>query len=544
MSDDLVRLAQWGKLDGQNWAGLTRLSTEEAEGELSELATDDPSQRRFVTGRDIKSTDEQEKDDREYVEARGGRYVYTYTEPDTSAWKRKRVRLPDGEVVYRVVRPVFEGALTDLKAGKTPTGERLDGLIVYDIDRLTRDPRHLEDAIEVVQHYGRPIIDITGTLDLLTDNGRAMARVITAMNNKSSADTSRRVVRKHKAMQQKGIPGGGPRPFGWNEDRRTLHPEEAKLLRDAAKHLIDGGTFYSILARWEAEGVRTSVGNPWTYRAFKKSMSNPRICGYRSRVDIEFDPETGTEKSHTTIVYDDQGQPVIGLHEPILTVEQWQAVRDIIKESAERGAGHNTRAYLATGTLRCGKEDCGAKLRAMKASPSQKKPEGYYFYQCPARSTRHGCGGVRINGPEADELIRKLVIAKHEEEAAERDAVTAEEVWPSEEKLTNVREDIADARQARRNRQISAERYYQDLAEYEAEERRLLKERGAWQRRARAHHGQPIDMEAEWDRPGITLADRRAYLERAFTAIVVLPVGRGSRAPLRDRLVPIYHDKA
>ena len=35
-------------------------------------------------------------------------------------------------------------------------------MIVYDIDRLTRDPRHLEDAIETVEHYHRPIIDITG----------------------------------------------------------------------------------------------------------------------------------------------------------------------------------------------------------------------------------------------------------------------------------------------------------------------------------------------------------------------------------------------
>jgi DNA invertase Pin-like site-specific DNA recombinase len=44
--------------------------------------------------------------------------------------------------------------LDDLKRGVTPNGERVDGLIVYDIDRLTRDNRHLEDAIEVVQNFG------------------------------------------------------------------------------------------------------------------------------------------------------------------------------------------------------------------------------------------------------------------------------------------------------------------------------------------------------------------------------------------------------
>jgi hypothetical protein len=55
-----------------------------------------------------------------------------------------------------VIRPVFEGALDDLKRGIAPNGERLDGLVVYDIDRLTQDNRHLEDAIEVVEEQQAP----------------------------------------------------------------------------------------------------------------------------------------------------------------------------------------------------------------------------------------------------------------------------------------------------------------------------------------------------------------------------------------------------
>jgi site-specific DNA recombinase len=110
----------------------------------------------------------------------------------------------------------------------------LDGLIVYDIDRLTRDNRHLEDAIEIVEHYRRPILDITGTLDLLTDNGRTVARIVVATHAQSSAATARRVARKHQALQQAGIPTGGARPFGWTEDKPTLDPAEAEEIRQAA----------------------------------------------------------------------------------------------------------------------------------------------------------------------------------------------------------------------------------------------------------------------------------------------------------------------
>src|SRR5262249_41357706 len=154
MERGLIEIAQFGDLSGMNFAGLVRLSFEFATASTTG----------YATGRDIKGRDEQAKDCRRFIESRSGLYVYTHEEPDSSAYKRRRVVLPDGRAAYRVIRPVFEAALDDLKRGLAPDGQRLDGLIVYDIDRLTRDNRHLEDYIEVVQHFGRPIIDITGTL--------------------------------------------------------------------------------------------------------------------------------------------------------------------------------------------------------------------------------------------------------------------------------------------------------------------------------------------------------------------------------------------
>ncbi len=169
--------------------------------------------------------------------------------------------------MYRVVRPVFESALADLKRGKTPDGRRLDGLVVYDIDRLTRDSRNLEDAIEVVEHFGKPIIDITGSLDLLTDNGRTMARVIVATANKSSADTARRVRRKHQAMQRQGIPAGGTRPFGLQADRRTLDEAEAATVREMVRRFLAGVPLTGIATDLNRRGISTASGKPWTAAA-------------------------------------------------------------------------------------------------------------------------------------------------------------------------------------------------------------------------------------------------------------------------------------
>ena len=80
----------------------------------------------------------------------------------------------------------------------------IDGVIFYDLDRLARQPRDLEDLIDLAEYYKRPVETVTGQLDLRTSNGRAMARVLVAMANKSSEDTSRRVARAQLQEAQQG----------------------------------------------------------------------------------------------------------------------------------------------------------------------------------------------------------------------------------------------------------------------------------------------------------------------------------------------------
>jgi site-specific DNA recombinase len=136
----------------------------------------------------------------------GGTIAELYSENDTSAYKKKRIRLPNGRSVWRVYRPEFRRMLADYEDGK------IDGIIFYDIDRLARQPRDLEDLIDLVEYYRRPVETVSGNIDLRTSNGRAMARVLVAMANKSSEDTSRR---KHSGLPWRGNCGSGS-DSGWS----------------------------------------------------------------------------------------------------------------------------------------------------------------------------------------------------------------------------------------------------------------------------------------------------------------------------------------
>jgi len=98
-----------------------------------------------------------------------------YLDNDLSAFKAQ------------VRRPAFERMLQDLKAGL------LDGLVVYDLDRLARQPADLERILSIFD--SRPSLrfaTVQGDLDLMSSDGRTMARVLIAFANKSSMDTSRR----------------------------------------------------------------------------------------------------------------------------------------------------------------------------------------------------------------------------------------------------------------------------------------------------------------------------------------------------------------
>jgi hypothetical protein len=150
---------------------------------------------------------------------------------------------------------------------------------------------------------------------------------------------------------------------------------------------------------------------------------------------------------------------------------------------------------------------------------------------------------VKINGQDTDKAVIKLVIAKYQQQAERRESTVIPQQWGKESELARVHEDIAAAKAARKAARISAERYYADLAEYEAEERALMRERNAHIRRAQQAAGAPANLREDWTNGKLTLTEQRAYIERALTAVVVNPaVRRGMKAS--ERLTPVYVGQA
>lgn len=231
-----------------------------------------------VSGRDadeVGQVDYQLSDLRAFVKGIGGRIEREVPEPNVSSFKRKRVRLPDGTFGYRVVRPDWEEIMTALRRGEC------NALAAVDIDRATRDPRILEDLIDVVELYGVYVVSMTGNIDLSTDAGIDSARSLVNQRNSESRNTSRRVTKgKRRAAQAGKNHGGRMRPFGWRKDRLTLNKREAAHLQAAVPRIIAGVSPLTLAQEWNRRGIKTVTGAPWRAATIRNMYFRPRICGY------------------------------------------------------------------------------------------------------------------------------------------------------------------------------------------------------------------------------------------------------------------------
>jgi site-specific DNA recombinase len=283
--------------------------------------------------------------------------------------------MPDGSTGLRVVRPQFRLLLDLLTQGA------VDGLIAYDLDRVARDPRDLEDLIDVVETARVPVESVTGSLRLANDSDVTMARVMVAVANKSSRDSSRRIARKHEELAERGQYAGGVRRFGYERDGMTLVPREAEAIRWAAARVLEGASVSSLARDLDAKGVHPVKAAQWSPRALTDILRSPRIAGLRVHrgevVGKAAWPAIVDQETHEALVatLHDRGR---GRVQPALV--RWC----------------NQLLYCAL----CERPLWGAYVGSKGRAP--------YRYWC--NSTRGGCGRITITGPAVEAEVERQVL--------------------------------------------------------------------------------------------------------------------------------------
>ncbi len=101
----------------------------------------------------------------------------------------------------RKARPAYDHLVADYQAGT------FDALICWDLDRLTRQPRQLEDWIDAASERGLRLVTANGEADLSIDGGRMFARIKASV---ARAEVERKGARQSRALRQRAESGRPP----------------------------------------------------------------------------------------------------------------------------------------------------------------------------------------------------------------------------------------------------------------------------------------------------------------------------------------------
>jgi hypothetical protein len=393
----------------------------------------------------------------------------------------------------------------------------IDAVVVWHLDRLVRQPRELEDFIDLcARAQVRHIESVSGDIDLLSHDGQLMARILGAVARKESDDKSRRIIRKHQEIAHDGgLAGGGSRPFGYRDDRRTIEPSEAAAVREAVARVRAGDSLRAIASDWNARGIATVTGRRWSTTVLRRVLMSSRIAGQRSY----------------------RGEVVApGRWEPIIAPEESAAVRAILGDPT-RFTRRTVRRYLLSGgLLRCG--HCNAVLVA------RPRTDGTRRYVCATGPNFTGCGRIAILAEPLEHLIAEAVIHRLDTpELAVAMNGRAADLAPStvdHEAVARDQAQLEELAQAYGDRQVTLAEY---LVARKPIEARLDAAKARLNRANRTvavrdYVGRSDALRAAWS--GLPLTRQRAVVAAVLDRAIVGPGTRGRTRFDPDRVEPVW----
>ena len=249
-------------------------------------------------------------------------------------WKLIRDRYDDGGFSGGSMdRPALAKLLDDVRA------RRVDVIVVYKVDRLTRSLADFAKLVELFDEHGVSFISVTQAFNTTTSMGRLTLNMLLSFAQFEREITGQRIRDKVAASKKRGIWMGGAVPFGYRVENRALHivEEHAEFVRALFRRYLEIGSVVRLKAALDTENTRLPVRVVGT----GKSTGG----GLISRGHIYWilsNPIYVGRLRH-------KGQLSDGLHPAIIDQGTWDRVQLRLAEQTQARANphRNTESFLA-----------------------------------------------------------------------------------------------------------------------------------------------------------------------------------------------------
>ena len=149
-------------------------------------------------------------------------------------------------------RPQFQQMLQDMKDGK------INYIVAYKLDRITRSVRDLEELITLLEQYGCYLLCDRDDVNTSTANGKFFVRTLTVLSQLEIERTSERTKFGLVGAARKGHLAGRP-PIGYtklpNSKDLIIDKVQADVVRRIFRLYLDGLSVYAICKLFNEEEV-------------------------------------------------------------------------------------------------------------------------------------------------------------------------------------------------------------------------------------------------------------------------------------------------
>ena len=227
-------------------------------------------------------------------------------------WRAIDTRYDDGGFSGGTLeRPALGQLLVDVEAG------RIDTVVVYKVDRLTRSLTDFAKIVEAFEAAGVSFVSVTQQFNTTSSMGRLTLNVLLSFAQFEREVTGERIRDKIAASKRKGMWMGGTVPLGYERRDRQLvvNPEEAERVREIFRAYLDLKCVRRLKADLDHRGIVSKVrtgpngqasgGKPFSRGALYTILKNRLYRG---------------EIAHRGTVYP-------GQHPAIVPSDVWEAVQ-------------------------------------------------------------------------------------------------------------------------------------------------------------------------------------------------------------------------
>ncbi len=287
-------------------------------------------------------------------------------------------------------RPALREMISNIKEGK------INLVISYKIDRLTRSPKDFYQLIELFDSHKVDFLSVTERFDTSTPSGRLLRNIMLTFAQFERELASERTKDKMIQRAQKGMWNGGTVPFGYRSENKKLiiNEKEARIIRNIYESYLSSGSLFKVYNELRNKGLKSRNGLTFSKTNIYNILRN---IVYTGRI------------GYAGIIYQ-------GIHKPIISIDLFNLVQDIHKRKTLINKIHKN--FSSEGLLRC--KDCNTYMTLSYTNKHKKnRIKRYYYYRC-TKTLNRDWNDCRTNQASANRLenyifenLKRISIDKH-----------------------------------------------------------------------------------------------------------------------------------